>query len=486
MLKNDTRTDRQWLALTLIAILGITVWRILLLPYAGIDLFVDETQYWLWGREMAFGHYSKPPGIGWLIRATTFLTGSESAFSLRLSLPVLHGLTAVMILILGEEVFELRAAALAAISYVTLPVVAVGSLLISTDTPMLFFIAASLAIWSKLRHGPHLGLALLLGLCLGLGMMSKYAMSYAWIGLALVAILVPTWRIGRRDGAVAVIVAAIVVAPNIWWNLQHDMATLRHTADNADWQGTQVHPDRALRFVLEQFAVAGPVIFAAMLIQFLRPKRVWEDEDIRAMVLLALPALVAVTVQAFLSRAYANWAVGAYVAGTVLAVDWLAHRAPRLMKLSLILNGFIALAVPIAITQAADLRRPDGELLLRRHLGQAEISARALQATRAAGGDVIVAHDRGLLADLFYRTRKGGPQIFAVPQTDPVPHHYALIYPLPADRDGTVLYLSYARNAIPCTDPDAPVAEVASWTAGTGHAEGQEITLRRVPADCWR
>ncbi len=477
-------SDRCWLAFAILAILGVTVWRIALLPFAGLDLFVDESQYWLWGRELAFGHYSKPPMIGWVIRATTFLTGAEEGFDLRLALPILHGATAVLVLFLADEVTDLRTAALAAVSYVTLPVVSVGSLLISTDTPMLFFLAASLLVWSRLRNGPSLWLAVLLGLCLGLGMMSKYAMSFAFAGLVLVTILVPGWRIGWRDGLVAALVGLAVFAPNIWWNLQHDLATVNHTADNIAWQGLNLRWGNALRFLGEQFAVAGPVIFAAFLVQLCR-RRAWGDEDTRALLLLALPALLIVTAQALNSRAYANWAVGAYVAGTIVAVIWLSHRAPRLMALSLVLNGLIALAVPVAAAQAETLRRPDGELLLRRYLGQEAISRTAIEVAAAQGLDVIVAHDRGLLADLFYRTRDGGPHILAVPQRNPVPHHYALIYPIPAGLDGEVLYLTFARDARPCQDPAVPQTEVHRWTPDTGTARGMELSLRRVPASCW-
>ncbi|MFC7703163.1 ArnT family glycosyltransferase [Plastorhodobacter daqingensis] len=485
MPKNVTHTDRRWLSLALLAILGLTLWRVALLPFSGIDLFVDESQYWLWGRELAFGHYSKPPMIGWVIRATTFLTGAEEGFDIRLALPILHGLTAVLILILAEELVDLPTAAVAAISYATLPAVSLGSILVSTDTPMLFFLAAALVCWVKLRAAPSLGGALLLGACLGLGMMSKYAMAYVFVGLGLVVALVPTWRIALRDGVVALLVAGLVVLPNVLWNLQHDMATLRHTADNAAWQGLQLNWGNALRFLAEQFAVAGPLVFAAILAQILFLRRTWEDEDTRALLLLALPALTVVLVQALISRAYANWAVGSYVAGVVLAAVWLSHRAPRLMIASLVINGLIALALPVAVTQAETLRRPDGVLLLKRHLGQEAISRRALDAARELGLDVIVAHDRGLLADLFYRTRDGGPSIYSLPLRNPVPHHYALLYPIPPGLDRPMLYLTFSGQARACDDPAVEQREVLGWTAGPGTAEGQRLSLLQVPPGCW-
>lgn len=50
----------------LVAIALLTLWRVALLPFDRTDLFVDEAQYWLWGRELAWGYFSKPPLIGWI------------------------------------------------------------------------------------------------------------------------------------------------------------------------------------------------------------------------------------------------------------------------------------------------------------------------------------------------------------------------------------------------------------------------------------
>ena len=45
--------------------------RLFALYFAKTDLFFDEAQYWLWSRDLAFGYFSKPPLIAWLIRLAT-------------------------------------------------------------------------------------------------------------------------------------------------------------------------------------------------------------------------------------------------------------------------------------------------------------------------------------------------------------------------------------------------------------------------------
>ncbi len=53
--------QRGWLTFAVTAIIVVTALRVLALAFNRTDLFVDEAQYWLWGREMALGAYSKPP-----------------------------------------------------------------------------------------------------------------------------------------------------------------------------------------------------------------------------------------------------------------------------------------------------------------------------------------------------------------------------------------------------------------------------------------
>ena len=54
-----------WLLIILGALLVI---RLVVVYLAKTDLFFDEAQYWLWSRDLAFGYFSKPPLIAWLIQ----------------------------------------------------------------------------------------------------------------------------------------------------------------------------------------------------------------------------------------------------------------------------------------------------------------------------------------------------------------------------------------------------------------------------------
>jgi len=225
----------DWLRPAVRIVAAITLARLALLWFNRTDLFVDESQYWLWSQDPAFGYYSKPPLIAWVIGATTWLTGKDSPFWVRLPAPLFHAATALILAALAARLAGARIAIWVAATYATLPMVALSSLLISTDTIMAPFFALALLWHVRLveTRGPHF--ALLAGLAAGMAFLAKYAAIYFLLGVGIGALLIPALRIGWRNAALLLAGFAVVVAPNLIWNLMHGFSTLSHTADNVGW-----------------------------------------------------------------------------------------------------------------------------------------------------------------------------------------------------------------------------------------------------------
>ena len=464
--------------LGLAAIAAVTLWRVALLPFDATDLFVDESQYWFWGQELAWGYYSKPPLIGWILRAATEI-GSDDRFWIRLPLPLIHAGTAVLLAFAGRRLFGGRIGGLAGAGFATLPGVAVGSLLVSTDTPMLFCFALALLAFVALGERRSAAWALAMGAAIGTGLLAKYAMVYFPLCAALAAALLPDRRIAWRDAGLAAALALAIVAPNLAWNASHDFATLQHTADNTDWRDAGLRPGALLAFWGGQFAVAGPVLFAAYLAGLGRLRAIPPARFLAAM---SLPVFVLVSVQALRSGANANWAAAGHLGAVLLGIAVLAPRR-RLLALSFAINLAVSLALPIAATQAARWHAPGGNLVLARYVGQGAVSRRAAAIAEAEGLDTLVSDSRTLLADFFYTLRDSRLAIHAAPVEGFPPHHYALAHALPPG-PGAVLFVS--RDA---EGPDCPVAGVtpelvASWRPEEGFVT-DTIYAHRVPRRCW-
>src|SRR6185437_2958372 len=128
--------EQRYRRIAAFVLLGVTLLRLLWLAGDPIDLYPDEAQYWLWSLHPAFGYFSKPPLVPWIIAATTRLLG-EDEFAIRLASPLLHFLTGLVVFAIGRRLYDARVGCWSAVAYVTLPAVSLSAAIISTDVPLL-------------------------------------------------------------------------------------------------------------------------------------------------------------------------------------------------------------------------------------------------------------------------------------------------------------------------------------------------------------
>nr|WP_275982055.1 glycosyltransferase family 39 protein [Frigidibacter sp. ROC022] len=417
--------------------------------------------------------------IAWVIGGFTAVCG-DSPFCIRLPAPIFHGATALILGAVAAQLSGRRAALLVVAAWLTLPMVALASLLISTDTILFPFMA--LALWAYLAclRGAGPGVALLGGLALGLGFLSKYAAVYYLLCALLALGLRP--RLDLRQAAGFLLGFVLAASPNILWNLGNGLTTVQHTLDNADWvrdPGAKASLNLAglSEFFFSQFAVFGPVLFGTLL--WLGAGWRNRPAELRRLLWFALPIVALVCGQALLSRAYANWAATAYLAGTLAVIPWLARNARAWLRVSFAVNMVFCLAFPLA-TVFADRLVVNGQPLLNRYLGRAEISRQIIAEARKQGLTTVVAEDRDILADLFYTGRDSGLDFRAVPSRGRAPHHYALRYPLDPAGTETVLWVAPA-DAVPRCDSSIPVGRLAPET---GAYRNKPMQLYVTTPDC--
>ena len=477
MLKSAPRAERAgWLGPALWIVGLITLARIGVLVFARLDLFVDEAQYWLWGQEFAFGYFSKPPLIGWLIGAVTTLAGSDAPFWVRLPAPVLHGGTSLVLGGVAARLYGRRAGVLTAAGFATLPMVALSSIFLSTDVVMFLPLAGALALYLRMLEHPSAGLAIAAGALLGLAFMAKYAAVYYLICGALAALTWPAARPSLRHAGLIVLAFAVVAGPNLWWNAVNGFTTFSHTLDNADWvrepsSRAGLNLTGVLEFWAAQLAVFGPVLFPALFWFTLR--RPAPSAGILAM--FALPVLALVSVQALLSGAYANWAAAAYLSGAVLVLPHLPRWG---LILSFALNGLLCLALPLLAVMGD---HPAAAKAVERYKGRSAMSLAIADAARAQGATWIVAEERQILADLFYTLRDDPLTIRAVPPKGRPEHHYAQHFAA-TTAPGDILYATRSGQPPACAPGAAPVGTIAPET---GIYRRGATTLYLVPGTCW-
>jgi 4-amino-4-deoxy-L-arabinose transferase-like glycosyltransferase len=245
--------------------LAFKLWLSAALPLTG-----DEAYFLYWGVYPDLGYYDHPPMIGWLLYLMHRI--SNATWLLRLPVTLLSFALAAGVYFILRGADEIKAA-LAALAFMLLPA-NVWAVLITTDTPLIFFSFASvLAFWQGLvRKAP--AWQALAGAFLGLAFLSKYFA--VLLGLAYVVYTVCSPR-GQRDWrglALVVLCSLPFAAVNLRWNYEHCWANLMFNAYN--------------RHESAGWSWKTPLLYAVSVLYVLSPVALWQLARSRRSVLAAL------------------------------------------------------------------------------------------------------------------------------------------------------------------------------------------------------
>lgn len=476
-----------------LSILGRSFWfwaglivliRIALLFFADGGLGPDETQYWFWAQEPAFGYFSKPPMIAWIIASTAGIFG-DSEWGVRLAAPVLHGATATFIYLLASSLFDRRIAGFAGLGWLTLPGASVSSALITTDAPLLVCWSGALYCFFRIvkAQGPApLYLFLLLGAVIGFGLLSKYAMLYFLAASAVAIALSPSVRTAllRPPLILTGLVAIIMFAPNIAWNAANDFQTVSHTAANANWSADLFKPLPFLAFLGAQLAVFGPILFAGFILSLrtniVRPNF---DSDRFLLIIFAITPLLIVSIQAFISRAHANWAAAAYPAAIILVTVYLfENRREVWAKASLILHSVLAIFFLVLITNFRLADAVGAGAAVSELRGWKEMTEEI--AAQAEGYDAILFDDRSMIGEMLYYQRDKGLEIAALDPNNGVHHHYEAFLAFQPDRHKRNLFVSIRHDDAHVNYRFSEIRKIGPVSAHLGASGHRTFTLFEI------
>jgi len=450
MLRQEQRasiTENSYVLPLLIWLGALLALRLAAIHAAKIDLVPDEAQYWSWSRELAFGYFSKPPMIAWVIRGGSAVCG-EGEVCIRSASPVLYTLSALMIYLAGRALFGPRFGFWSAVVFDTVPGVSYSSLLITTDVPLILFWIIALYAWIMLVKRQSMGFAVLLGVTLGLGLLTKQAIIYAVLCIICHAAVSREAREALKGGRaiVAALIAAALFSPNVIWNAGHGFPTVQHTGANIGWQYPYIHPPEVLAYFAAQLGVFGPILFIVLLRAAWREIRHPSDPAKVLLLCFSLPVLALLTVQALLSRAHGNWSATAYPAAAILVTAVMLELNRRILFwVSLGLN--LAVAAMLAIAPAFALQLPLFERL--QFLSTAVGWRGAADAVREKLAEdhygAIVVDTRELAGELLYYLRNEPIPLYVLPAGPRPSDHYEMTRPFTAATPEPILFISLAR-----------------------------------------
>ncbi|MBI2949791.1 MAG: glycosyltransferase family 39 protein [Verrucomicrobia bacterium] len=381
-----------------------------------LELVGDEAYYWLWSKHLDYGYFSKGPGVAWTIAAGTWLFG-DTVFGIRFFAVILAAATGVLLYVQARSLFSEAVAWAGLLLACTIPLFAVGSILMTIDPLSVFFWALAAVLFWRAKDEDRAAGWILTGAAVGLGSLCKYT-NLAEIGsFALFCVWSRDYRRHFRCFTFAsmVLVAVAVLTPVLIWNYQHGWITAQHLAHRGSL-------DRAWRFSLGEFSqfagqqagVISPLVFAGILISSISVKAP-EDRPLEHRFLQTLfwPLFALYTVLSFNDSGQPNWTAPCYVAGVILGASHWVRRV-REKKWA---RNLAAVAVALALIETVVLHDtfwlnlPPRRDPLSRVRGSEDL-ARQVAALQAQFGAQLIIANKYAYASLlaFYHPQR--PQTF--------------------------------------------------------------------------
>jgi len=334
----------------------------------------NEAYYALWAKHLAWGYYDHPPMVALWIRVSTLLFG-ETDFGVR-ALGALAAFAAtVLVYLISYDLFGNRIrAAFAALLFSSMLLISAGALIVSPDTPLLFFWLITLYALVRIYRGGGAGWWWLIGVAMGFALQSKYTTPLLGAGIACAALAVPGLRVCWRRPApyLAGALALAMFSPVVAWNYHHGWASFAKQFGRAEVHGL------SLRYIGEfaatQLGFLTPFVFvlAVFGLWLALTRRRDADSEARTLLIAAVgPMLLYFLLHSLHDRVHGNWLAPVYPVLAILGSEaafqistfgermrpWiiLSRRLSVPVGLSLAGVGYLqALLAPIPINPAID------------------------------------------------------------------------------------------------------------------------------------
>lgn len=271
------------------------------------DLFPEEAYYWNYAKHLDIGYLDHPPMVAWLIHLGTLIFGDRE-FGVR----IFAALSAIVTLLftwrLTNLLFDRSAARNAVLLVSVLPFFFMTGFMMTPDAPltacwagMLYFLARALL---QGRATAWTGV----GVCLGLGMLSKYTIALLGPATLLFITLDASARRWWRHPApyAAVALAAVIFSPVVIWNAQNQWASFAFQSVGRVAEASRFSTHELLLSVLALLTPVG----VALAWQSLRGRSAADGEDRRrlrfAQIYVFLPLAVFV-IFSVSHRVKLNW-----------------------------------------------------------------------------------------------------------------------------------------------------------------------------------
>ena len=284
---------------------------------ASLGLGIDESYMVAAGRKLQLSYFDHPPIAWWIAWGIAHLTGSESAFVVRLPFIALFALTTFLMYRVTTTLFDPEAGLWAAVVLNLAPVLGItAGTWVLPDGPLFAALLGAVAcLISALRSQGRAawGWWAAAGVCAGLALCSKYSAVLTLAGAVLFLVTEPHSRrwLRRPHPYAAGIAALVIFLPVFIWNAEHSWVSLLFQGGRAAGRFRPFGPILALAgqaaFLLPW--IWAPLLWCGLVAAYRGPS----DRARWLLLCLAAPPIVALTVAALWGNPLFHWSAPGYL-----------------------------------------------------------------------------------------------------------------------------------------------------------------------------
>ena len=329
----------------MLLLLGLTAIRLSIA--AGTGLVFDEAYYRLWGLFPAWGYFDHAPMVAWWVALGQGLAG-DTALGTRLLGPLSALIGSLFLWRAALLLYGRSVATLSVLVFNAMLLPSVGSLVMTPDVPSVFFWGLTLWALAELRASQNAKWWLVIGVMIGLDLLSKYSGVFLGLGILLWLLSDKTQRhwFAHPLPYLGAILAILLFSPVLYWNATHDYVSFAKQLSRT--QGESFEPHYLFDLIGAQWLLMTPIIGAIALYSFSRNLRsLISSQSGPATLIIAtsLPFTIYLLLHALHDRVNANWPAPLMPAFAMLAAITLEKIKTRFLKRSAFALGYAILAL---------------------------------------------------------------------------------------------------------------------------------------------
>ena len=325
----------------------------------------DEVYYWTYALHLEWNYFDHPPMVALLTRLTTFNLHFQSEFFIRLGPIICAGINTWLVFLIGRKIKDERAGWYAGLLYSSSFYCSIiAGTFILPDSPQLLFWVMSLFLMTEItgesvQEKKKGLLLLLLGVSIGLCIMSKVHGIFLWVGFGAYILFFQRKILGNPYLYGAVLLTVVLISPIFIWNWKNDFITWSFHNNRVGFFGKRLDPDSFLQQVFGSAFYNNPVnfiLYLSTLISIWQEKKAVSSNWLRLYLLLGLPLIGVLLVMSLFNETLPHWSGPAYISILLLTAAHLSGKNERSTKIPKSLLSAVILFLVITVAGVIAVR----------------------------------------------------------------------------------------------------------------------------------